>query len=194
MPRAALTETERSAFRERAVATCTRLFAERGPENVSMRAVASELGVSAMTPYRYFANKEELFSTVRAHAFRRFADRQEKAFQAGGTVHQVIQRLGLTYVEFALDEPDAYRIMFQLGQSQSEDPDVGREAFRGISFLVQTVERGVEEGVYNGDPLTVAQLKWATIHGIVSLHLAGKLVMERSVAELVEAALAEESA
>ena len=192
MPRAALTETERSAFRERAVATCTRLFAERGPDNVSMRAVAAELGVSAMTPYRYFENKEELFGTVRAGAFRRFADRQRQAFEAGGGVGQTIQRLGLAYVEFALDEPDAYRIMFQIGQPSPDDSEVGREAYRGISYLIQTVERGVDEGIYRGDALTVAQLKWATIHGIVSLHLAGKLVMERSVAELVEAALAEE--
>jgi hypothetical protein len=84
--------------------------------------------------------------------------------------------------------------MFELRQPSVEDPNVGREAYRGISYLIQTVERGVDEGIYQGDALTVAQLKWATIHGIVSLHLAGRLVMDRGVTELVQAALTEESA
>lgn len=190
MPRAALTEEDRLAFRRRAVEVCTRLFAERGPDAVSMRAIATELGVSAMTPYRYFDNKEALFTTVRAEAFRRFADRQQVAFDRASGVAQTVRSLGLAYVEFALDEPHAYRIMFELGQS-ADDPDVDREAYRGISFLIETITRGVEEGVYTGDPLTIAQVKWATIHGIVSLHLAGKLVMDRGVAELVEAALTE---
>ncbi len=191
MARAALTSAERDDFRARAILASTRLLAERGPERLSMRAVATELGVSAMTPYRYFENKEHLIALVRASAFRRFADQQEEAFAAGGAVSQTLKRLGLAYVGFALEEPDAYRIMFQQSRGAGR-PEVDREAFRGISYLIQTVERGVADGVYSGDPQTLAQLKWATIHGIVSLHLAGKLVMERSVTELVEAALTED--
>lgn len=192
MARTALTSAERDDFRERAALAGTRMLAEKGPDRLSMRAVATELGVSAMTPYRYFENKEHLIAAVRASAFRRFADRQEQAFSVGGTVGQTLKQLGLAYVGFALDEPDAYRIMFQQGRGAGA-PDVDREAMRGISYLIQTVERGVAEGVYRGDSTTLAQLKWATIHGIVSLHLAGKLVMARTVAELVEAALTEDA-
>ncbi|MFT6398356.1 MAG: AcrR family transcriptional regulator [Bradymonadia bacterium] len=191
MARSPLTSAECDDFRSRATIAGTRMLAERGPERLSMRSVATELGVSAMTPYRYFENKEHLITLVRASAFRRFADRQEKAAAMGGTVAQTIKRLGLAYVGFALDEPDAYRIMFQQSEGAGQ-PEVEQEALRGISYLNQTVERGVAEGVYRGDSQTLAQLKWATIHGIVSLHLAGKLVMDRSVIELVEAALTEE--
>ena len=34
-----------------------------------MRGIAQELGCSAMTPYRYFENLEEIISMVRAQAF-----------------------------------------------------------------------------------------------------------------------------
>jgi len=36
------------------------LFAEGGLEAVSMRALSTRLGISAMTPYYYFADKAEL--------------------------------------------------------------------------------------------------------------------------------------
>ena len=63
--RAILTVEEVGAFRAKAVAAATRLFAERGYRGVTLRSLAKELGVSPMTPYRYFENKEELFAMVR---------------------------------------------------------------------------------------------------------------------------------
>ena len=44
-----------------------------------MRALAEDLGCSAMTPYRYFHDKQEILAAVRAAAFDRFADAMEKA-------------------------------------------------------------------------------------------------------------------
>ena len=44
-------------------------------------------------------------------------------------------------------------------------------------------------GKIEGDPLTVAHLAWAQVHGVISLHLAGKLIMGRSVEDLIDAAL-----
>ncbi len=79
MPRRSLTPEEISAFRLRAVEAATRLFAEYGVAGVSMRRLASEMGCSAMTPYRYFENQDALFAMVRTAAFRRFADQQRDA-------------------------------------------------------------------------------------------------------------------
>ena len=89
----------------------------------------------------------------------------------------MLARLGRAYKGFALDEPDAYRVMFGLDQEpHGVYPEVDRQATRGFSFLLRTVQAGVESNDFRGDPLTIAQVRWATIHGIVSLHLAGKLV------------------
>ena len=69
---AALSSVEIEAFRERIREAAARLFASAGYAAVTMRAVAAEVGCSAMTPYRYFASKEHIFAVVRAEAFRRF--------------------------------------------------------------------------------------------------------------------------
>ena len=87
MPRAALTEGEIESFRERICQAAARLFAENGYEAVTLRAIAAELGCSPMTPYRYFANKEEIFRAVRLAGFEDFGRRIHEA----AARHDVLQ-------------------------------------------------------------------------------------------------------
>ena len=178
MPRVALQPDEIAAFRQRATAAATRLFAAHGYYGVTMRAVSDQLGVSAMTSYRYLAGKDELFTLVRAEAFRRFAERLEAALaRAGGDPIARLRRLKRAYLGFALDEADAYRIMFELRQpaGAAGSPELDREARRAFGCLHDAVEDAVAAGVLAGDPLAVARLLWASTHGLVSLHLAGHL-------------------
>jgi AcrR family transcriptional regulator len=186
VPRAALRPDEIDAFRRRVADAATRLFARDGYEAVTMRSVAEALGVSAMTPYRYLAGKEELFALVRAEAFRRFADRLEAELaRAGSDPMERLRRLKQAYVAFALDEPDAYRIMFELRQPDpAGDDELAAQSRRSFGALHRTVTEAVTAGALDGDPLTLAHLLWASTHGLVSLHLAGKLTMGRSVTAL----------
>ena len=186
MARAALTVEELHAFRGRAVAAATGLFAERGYRGVTLRSLAKELGVSPMTPYRYFENKEELFAMVRTEAFRRFADAQRDAVEGINDPEDALRMLGRAYVSFALDEPDAYHIMFELLQAPAGTyPELEAEQARAFSFLHDAARKGGEAGLSEGESLRRAHYLWAQIHGLVSLHLAGKLVMGCSLDDLV---------
>jgi len=179
VPRVALSFDEIDAFRRRAAEAATRLFARDGYEAVTMRSLAEALGVSAMTPYRYLAGKEALFGLVRSEAFRRFADRLEAALaRAGADPLTRLRRLKRAYVAFAVDEPDAYRIMFELRQPDPVGVDeLAVQSRRSFGALHRTVAEAVAAGALEGDPLTLAHLLWAGTHGLVSLHLAGKLTM-----------------
>jgi AcrR family transcriptional regulator len=186
MARAVLTVEELGAFRGRAVDAATRLFAERGYRGVTLRSLAMELGVSPMTPYRYFENKEELFAMVRTEAFRRFADAQRDAVAGIEDPADALRVLGRAYVSFALDEPDAYHIMFELLQAPAGTyPELETEQARAFSHLHAAVKASVEAGFLEGESLPRAHYLWAQIHGLVSLHLAGKLVMGCSLEELI---------
>jgi AcrR family transcriptional regulator len=177
---------EVDAFRARAVDAAMGLFADRGYRGVTLRSLAEVLGVSAMTPYRYFENKEALFSMVRTEAFRRFADAQRDAVAGIEDPETALRFLARTYVSFALDEPNAYHIMFEPSQAPAAaHPDLESEQARAFSYLHGAVQALVDAGGMKGDPLQRAHVLWAQVHGLVSLHLAGKLVMGCSLEELV---------
>ena len=143
--RAALTVEELDAFRGRAVAAATKLFAERGYAGVTLRSLAKALGVSPMTPYRYFENKEELFAMVRTEALSRFADVQRDAVAGIEDPEEALRTLGRVYVRFALDEPDAYHTIFDILQAQAGSyPELESEQARAFSYLHAAVTAAVD--------------------------------------------------
>lgn len=184
MARAALTRDEIESFREQICDAATRLFADHGYGGVTLRAIAAEVGCSPMTPYRYFADKEAIFTAVRAAAFARFADalRDASAHPDEG----LLAELGAAYVCFALSEPHAYRIMFELDQTPDQDDPKLREGEGSAwSQLRNAVVRSLEAGIVEGDPDELAHCYWAALHGLVSLHLAGKLQLGLDLDQLV---------
>lgn len=184
MPRAALSQDEIASFREDICEAATRLFAEHGYAGVTLRGIAADLGCSPMTPYRYFDDKEAIFGAVRAAAFERFAE----ALRRANTEHDAereLAELGNAYVRFALDEPHAYRIMFELDQTPELDSELERSEVGAWSVLHDAVVRSIEAGVVTGDADKLAHCYWAALHGLVSLHLAGKLQLGLGLEELV---------
>ncbi len=185
MARAALTQDEIADFRESICESATRLFAEHGYAGVTLRAIAAELGCSPMTPYRYFADKEAIFASVRAAAFDRFAAVLRTAAGCSDAEARLVA-LGDAYVQFALEEPHAYRIMFELDQTPaSHDQELRCAEANAWNELRDSVVYAVRAGVVAGDPNLLAHCYWAALHGVVSLHLAGKLQLGRSLEELV---------
>jgi AcrR family transcriptional regulator len=172
-----LSPTDVEDFRDRLIDAATRIFAEKGLSGFTMRELAGAIGVSAMTPYRYFKDKEDILAAVRARAFDNFADALEKGFAAGGA--DAIARAngaGEAYVRFAFENPQAYHLMFEI--SQSEDgthPDLERAADRARATLTQHIHPLVERGLLHGDPVLLGHVMWAALHGVVSLKLADKL-------------------
>jgi AcrR family transcriptional regulator len=182
VPRAALSDADIADFREQLCTVAERLFAERGYPGVTLRALATELGVSAMTPYRYFRDKDDIFAAVRAGGFRRFADAQEAAYAAESDPERRLRALARSYVEFGRREPHAYRIMFEMNPLTGVEryPELVAQQIRGWEPLHRGVTAAIASGALAGDAAHLAHVFWAGVHGIVSLHLAGayKLIEE----------------
>src|SRR3954470_17489433 len=115
MPRV-LSETDVADFRERLCEAAERLFAEKGPEAVTMRQLAAELGVSPMTPYRYFQDKDDILAAVRTNGFNRFAEALEEAHPATEGARAKGTAVGEAYLHFAFEHPQAYKAMFDMNQ------------------------------------------------------------------------------
>ena len=73
MPRN-LTKAHVAQFRTRLCDVAARLYFEMGHSNFNMRDLAARVGVSAMTPYRYFGDKDGILAAVRARGLARLAD------------------------------------------------------------------------------------------------------------------------
>jgi AcrR family transcriptional regulator len=175
MPRN-LSDNEIKDFRDRLCAVAEKLFAERGPQGVTMRELARAMGVSAMTPYRYFDRKEEILAVVRTSAFTRFAEALESAAAIEGTAVERARTVGKAYVDFAFKQPDAYKLMFDVNQPDAgRFPELVRAGRRARLTMTGYIDELIAEGILIGDDDMLGRIFWAMVHGLVMLHLTGKL-------------------
>lgn len=187
MGRQALSPEAIDDFRSRVVEAATEIIARDGYPALTIRGLASALGCSPMTPYRYFQDRDEIFAAVRSAAFDQFAVAQEAAVHPGQAPLERLHALGKAYIGFAIENPNAYRLQFALSQgTQDAYPEHGHAELRSWKPLSSAVQEAVDAGVLGGDPLQLAHLFWASMHGLASLHLAGKLVLGCELDDLVD--------
>jgi len=163
--------------RERIVKAAIEILLAEGISGFSMRKVAAKAGYTATAIYFHFPDKESLLGEVCAREFGAF----RKSFERVGRVADPIERLvkmGKVFVEFAMEVPDHYRLMF-LSQNFNL---VKKEAFveRGnpaedcYAFLKATVADALAAGRFRPefkDADELCQIFFASVHGLSALHI-----------------------
>jgi AcrR family transcriptional regulator len=171
-----LTESDVADFRERLCEVATEIYIEKGLEGLNMRELAARLGISAMTPYRYFKDKDEILSAIRTRAFNRFADRLEKTMAENGGPAEKNDAVARAYLRFALEQSCCYRLMFDLSCPRLEPvPELLAAERRARAVLTGHARAMVKEGFFHGDPELIGPVLWSALHGLATLHLAGAL-------------------
>lgn len=174
-------------FRQRLCDLALKTFAEQGIEGLSLRGLAAAAGCSRTTPYRYFKNKADILAAVRQAEFERMADQMEQAEDAESEPDKRLAALARTYLNFAMDRPHAYRIMYSVSQKDEKHyPELVKQIKRSQQPMINAVQESIEMGSIHGDPINIVHVLWAGLHGIISLHLSDKLHMGRDIEELTE--------
>ena len=168
-----LTDAEISEFRERFCSVAEKEFLERGVEAVSMRSLAAAFGCSATTPYTYFRDKSEILAMVRALILNRLCEHLELTACDDGLEWGIAQRKA--FVAFAFDEPESYRLVYDLYQSdENEYPEMVEANSRAAKVVTAYVERMIEQGYVEGDASELGDLFFAELHGLIGLRMNGR--------------------
>src|SRR5947209_10455818 len=137
-------DRERLELRAKIMDAARRLFADEGYEAVSMRRIAEAIEYSPTAIYLHFADKQALFGELCVEDFGKLAE----MFQALAAIEDPIARIeqtGRTYVKFALEYPNHYRLMFMTPRTGEEIPAEqlakrGNPTQDAYAFLRQAVE------------------------------------------------------
>ncbi|MGJ7524815.1 TetR/AcrR family transcriptional regulator [Variovorax sp. GB1P17] len=168
-----LSDAEIQEFRNRLCAEAERQFLGSGVAAVTMRSLAAGMGCSATTPYRYFKNKNEILATVRVAILDRFCDRLEATRKDDGLDWTKAHLKA--FVDFAFEEPESYRLIFDLYQSdENEYPEFVRANERARKVGYGYVQKLVEDGYQEGDPEQLAFMFFAQLHGFIVLRMTGR--------------------
>jgi AcrR family transcriptional regulator len=170
---------EKSEVREKILDAARDLFVTYGYDGVTMRKVAARIDYSPTAIYLHFADKESLFREVCHQDFNRLAE----AFRDLVNIkdpHERLAACGRAYVEFAVANPNHYRLMFMTSHPKSlklTDEELARRGNPNedaYAFLLGLVRDSLEAGAFRPeltDPHLIAQTLWAAVHGVASLDI-----------------------
>lgn len=164
--------TNDETVKERLVNSATELLATRPQESVTVRAVATAAGASTTAVYSLFGGKDGLVEAVRGTAVAGL-------FQAVSTVPTSddpladLCALAAAYRQWGREHRHLYTVLF--GGVQAFQPTGALGATDPMRPLIAAIDRAVAESVLDGESPSIALSLWATLHGLVTLELAGAL-------------------
>jgi AcrR family transcriptional regulator len=151
------------------------LVRKYGPDQLSLRAVSAEIGVSPSASYHHFRDKDALVTAISNALFDRLATMQEKAIakiKGNGATASIekFEEMGSAYFTWATSEPNLYRLMFggyceiNMEEHDSKAWNLLREG------LDELMAHGViDKSARNGGEVIV----WSAVHGASSLAIEG---------------------
>ena len=161
-------------MRVRLLDAAGKLLAEEGPQALSLRKLATEVGTSTTAVYSLFGGKPELMTAIYAEADRRFGA-DLSAVEPTEDPLADLARLALAYRNFALTNPHLYVVMFGR-ECPEEKGELDPEHDQTFGPLLDLVRRASAAGLLlDVDPVDIAMGLWAIVHGLMSLELSRNL-------------------
>jgi AcrR family transcriptional regulator len=152
------------------------VIAERGPSGLTLRAVGTEAGLSHTAAAHYFTDKSGLVTAYVTRAWNRVADGLDEAVASSTDSREQLMAAAVSYADFALREPSAFRIMDRLEMTNVDAPELWHARERGFFTLFGVIERHQTTGwARHREPLDLLATTWAFVHGFVELWVGGPL-------------------
>ena len=171
-------EKQKQEIRSLILEESMKLFLEEGFSKVSVRKIAERVQYSPTTLYLYFKDKNEILFYCCESGFKKMLEQNI----ALGLISDPIERLhqmGVNYLNFGLENPEYYDLMFIQEAPMSALIDMGAGWSSGdqaLEALKMIVQDAMDKGLLVPAKVeTVAMAVWSMVHGLVSLAIRQRL-------------------
>lgn len=161
-------------------------FLAKGHADFSFRELARALNVSPGAPYKHFENKEALLAAIAIEGFVLFTEALKQAGEKNKDLGPAEQftAMGEAYVQFAVKNPDHYRLMFtNVIPDHTNYPSLEQTSQESFQVLTSMVESMQQRGFFQkANVMEQSMLIWTHVHGFASLIIEGRMgfVLERT--------------
>jgi AcrR family transcriptional regulator len=166
---------QHSAIRNDILQIARRMMKEDGVAALSFNAIARELGIKPPSLYTYYDSKNAIYDALFRQGFELFRKQMFDRPYRGGSAEKSPHSAITVYMQFAIDNPDLYQLMFQRPVPDfvpsQESMAVSWDALVfGQQEVATIMDRGeIDSGL---PPDETQDLIIALTHGLTELHLA----------------------
>ncbi len=172
-------EEDAAQLRSELLAAAATLFEREGLDAVTMRAVANQVGVSAMTPYNYFEDKSHLLQGLCLQVIGRALEAIQTASHGAPDARERIRRSVGAFIAYWEANPQHYKLVYMTEQTvRAEEAGKYSESpvYRAIvDHNVQAcIELAREIGGDLGRVKLAGDVRFTMISGYLHAHLVNR--------------------
>lgn len=161
---------------EQLVRTALRLLDDEPAEQLSLRQVAQELGVSHQAPYVHFASKRRFLAAVAGTGLQRAGAEAVAALaEAGDDPQRRLHVFADAYITFIRARPHVHDLAYGPLVAKADHPLLQQAAIAYWDLLHDTVARCQPVGVGEVEVLRRCAVIWGTVYGIARLATLGQI-------------------
>lgn len=183
MPKITRSSEEIQAIKDRILKEAVNLITAAGFNNLSIRQLATRVGMTAANIYNYYANKDELYLDIQTKGFQKLRAMLDDAYQtAAGAPLDRIKAVMHAYMNFGTNYPGLYDVMFSLNTPKYSDyvntplePAARLEKTAGLAVANAVIDNLL--ALHGSDtPLSrhIAAFRmiqaWTALHGLVNIY------------------------
>jgi len=170
---------DRDARRDLIVQVAFDMLQDDGQEAVTIRRIASALGVGAMTLYTYVDGLEDLHKRIIAKGFEIIHHNCCSASDSQRKHDHDWMPGARAYVQFAIEHPNLYHLMFAT-PVDPDDEQFDKIMHGGFAGLHEVVSERLSNTGLTGERLDTETRKaagryWIALHGLATLAIAGRM-------------------
>ncbi|MEM6411020.1 MAG: TetR/AcrR family transcriptional regulator [Pseudomonadota bacterium] len=150
---------------------------ENGIERFSLRAVAKRASVSHGAPAHHFGNADGLLTALASRGYGKFIAMQDKRESlASDNPKAKLAASGLGYIDFAIEHPALFRLMFASERTDKANSSLAKAANAAFEKLTEHIEaiQGIDP---HTDQFAMADVLacWGIAHGLADLTISQRL-------------------
>jgi AcrR family transcriptional regulator len=168
-------------LRSALLAQAERTLRERGVQELTLRELARDVGVSHSAPRRHFPDRQALLDALAETGFERLGAELRSAVDGAGEDFAArLQATATAYVRFATRDAALLELMFAGKHREESSGALHEAADRAFSVMLELIEQGQADGALErGEPERVGLVLLATIQGIAALVTGGLVESDR---------------
>lgn len=168
-----MSRRDNAGLREAIIQTSLELGSQLGEEGLTMRGIASRLGVSATALYQHFESKSSILREIRVYGIDLLYDALGPALEQQTDPVEKLREVTRRYINFARENKWLYAVLMEHAQLEWTElaPEEMARTLRPLRAVRQVMQEGKEAGVWREGvdvELSAFQL-WASVHGLSSL-------------------------